>query len=182
MAMTNRAVSSILDVTVCLLLISASAITLTHAPMAPDREESDRADATLDVLTTSTTWVEYAPPNASGSNRTAHGTLASLLAAGAVANVTAHGESITPKSDAFRRVVARAVRRMATRMDVRMQVLARWQPKLGDPVRGRFVVGPSPPPSVAVHAASTTVPWKATKTAQTRSVGEVRLTVRTWSS
>lgn len=179
--MTNRAVSSVLDVSVCLLLISASALTLTHATTTSGPNESDRADDTLDVLTTSTAWVEYESRPTSGSNRTVHGTLATLLAAGAVANETAHGPSTAPQSDAFRRAVAGAVHRAAARMDVRMQVIAQAHSSSKTSGQGRFVVGRSPPQSAGVHAASTTVPWELTETAQAGSVAEVRLTVRTWS-
>lgn len=160
--MAGRAVSSVLDVTVCLLLVSASAVTLTHAPTTPDREQPGRADAVLELLTTSTVRIDYAsspsrPDDA--SNLTAHGTLAGLLAAGTVANATAHGEPIAPSTTGYRRAVAASVRRATARQDVRVQVLVRWRPYPGAHVRGRFAVGPSPPPSVDVDAASATVPW-----------------------
>jgi hypothetical protein len=179
--MTDRAVSSVLDVTVCLLLVSASAVTLVHAPDTSDHDGADRADAVLEVLTTSTAWVEYEPATRSESeaNRTAHGTLAGLLAAGAVANVTGYGEPVASSAEGFRRAVTAEVRRATARTDARVQVVARSRPVLESRARGRFAVGPSPPSSAEVHAASTTVPWSPSSGHE--RVGEVRLTVRTWS-
>lgn len=179
--MTDRAVSSVLDVTVCLLLISASALTLTHATTTPDRDGKNRADTTLEILTTSTAWVEYEPTPTSDSNRTAHGTLANLVAAGVASNDSRHDESAASQPDGYRPAVVRAVRKVAIRIDVRMQVIARSPPSSEPSARGRFVVGPSPPQSADVRAASTTVPWGPTETAQSGSIGEIRLTVRTWS-
>lgn len=181
----TRAVSSVLDVMVCLLLVSASAVTLTHAPTPADRanrDRGDRADAVLGVVTTSTAWIEY-PADGSGPNHTVHGTLANLVAAGAATNATADGDSRRPprpSTDGYRRAVTGAVRRAIARLDVRVQLVARWRPH-GSHVRGRFVVGPSPPRTANVHAASTTVPWMPTGAARAAPAGEVRLTARTWS-
>lgn len=172
----DRAASSVLDVTVCLLLVSASAVTLTQAPTTPDREDPDRADAVLELLTTSTARIDYSssPPGPDGAtNLTVHGTLAGLLAAGTVANATVHGESIAASTTGYRRGVATAVRQATTRQDVRVQVLLRWRPYPGAHVRGRFAVGPSPPPSVDVDAASATVPWGPSSVRQ-RAVGVAR--------
>lgn len=177
----TRAVSSVLDVTVCLLLVSASAVTLTHAPTPADRanrDRGDRADAVLGVVTTSTAWIEY-PADGSGPNRTAHGTLANLVASGTATNATADGDPL-PSMDGYRRTVTSRVRRATARLDVRVQLVARWRPH-GSRVRGRFVVGPSPPRTANVHAASTTLPWMPTGAARAAPAGEVRLTARTWS-
>lgn len=179
--MTDRAISSVLDVTVCLLLLSASALTLTHAPTPTDRGDPDRADTTLEILTTSTAWIEYGPASTADSNWTAHGTLAGLLAAGAVANGTRSDPDSTLATRTFQRAVTEAVLRATVHVDARVQVIARWRASPTTQVRGRFVVGPSPLPSASVSTASTTVPWGPTDDSRESSVGEVRLTVRTWS-
>ncbi|MFB6155505.1 MAG: hypothetical protein ABEJ22_06385 [Haloferacaceae archaeon] len=170
--------STTLDVTLCLLLVSAGAVTVaTTRPPAGTPAATDRADHALETLATSTTTVAYAAPAGESSTartrdgaartrtpstrRARNGTIAALLADAAVGDVRA-GERATGASrdeaprGAFEAAVANETRSAVGA--VRVQVVARWRPYPGATVGGRVAVGPSPPPGVDVHAAATTVP------------------------
>ncbi|MFB6122682.1 MAG: hypothetical protein ABEJ78_04425 [Haloferacaceae archaeon] len=159
--------SSVLDATLCLLLVSAAVVTVVTA--TPETPTGDgRADAVAETLATTTATVNYSltpadesDPTTDGANgpsldRTTHGTLAGLLARAAVANATIDGERATHAHDGFRRRIARRVRQVvrANRTSVR----AVWRPVRGARIRGEVRVGGRPPPNVAVHAATLTVP------------------------
>lgn len=161
-----RAVSTVLDVVVFLLLVGGAVTLLvgTHSP--PPRATT--AHDTADVLGTSTATVTYtpnvtglSPTNASATNgieRTARGTLAELLAAAAVADATLDDTELTAASNPFERAVADAVASNVSRATVGTHVTAVWQPYPESPLRGSVTVGPSPPADAEVHAATLLVP------------------------
>ncbi|WP_227355314.1 DUF7284 family protein [Haladaptatus salinisoli] len=153
-----RAISTVLDATLCLLLVSASAFVLAGAEPSRDAPDARTAESTADVLATSTARVNYTIPSESRSlRRTTHDTLAGLLADAAVANATVRDVELARTSDDFERAVARRVRgRLSDSTNV--QVVARWEPYRNAHLRGRFVVGGSPPPKSTVHAAVVSVP------------------------
>ncbi|MFC4449313.1 DUF7284 family protein [Halorussus aquaticus] len=180
-----RAISTVLDASLCLLLVSASALTLAATPPGPGgagtaATDPDTADESAELLATSTALVTY---DAGSRNRTAHDTLAGLLASAAVADAgpASHHGFVR----AVRERVGRAVRRRA----VGVQVVARANESTSRTVstatastpsatptastsnvthEGRVVAGDAPPPDADVHAAGF-------------AVRQVRLTVRTWS-
>lgn len=165
-----RAISTVLDASLCLLLVSASALTLAATPPGAGdagtaATDPDTADETAELLATSTALVTY---DAGFRNRTAHDTLAGLLASAAVAD--AGPASRDEFVQAVRQRVGRAVRRRA----VGVQVVARRNrsksraSKSNTAQEGRVVAGDAPPPDADVHAAAF-------------AVRQVRLTVRTWS-
>ncbi|WP_128477985.1 DUF7284 family protein [Halorussus pelagicus] len=174
-----RAISTVLDVSLCLLLVSASALTLAGTP-AQDRRSGpptapDSADEAATLVATSTASVTYRPADSANENtrnRTVHDTLAGLLASASAAN--AEPESATDFVRAATATVGRALRRAG----ISAQVVARPSETLptsysptsqSTPERsGRVVAGPAPPPDADVYAAAV-------------AVREVRLTVRTWS-
>ncbi|WP_137283345.1 DUF7284 family protein [Halorussus salinisoli] len=178
-----RAISTVLDVSLCLLLVSASALTLAGTPSAgtPLASESgatlgpDTADEIAEQLAASTARVTY---DAGNRTRTAHDTLAGLLASAAVAD--ARRTARTGFVQAATTRVGRAVRRRAVRQAatqhaavrnpaVGVQVVARRSSSTANSTtRGRVVAGDTPPPAADVHAA-------------TFEVRGVELTVRTWS-
>jgi len=163
-----RAVSTVLDVSLCLLFVTASALTLVGTPVA-DRSNPDSApdiaDEVAEVLTTATASVSY---GVGDRNRTAHDTLAGLLASAALADAN------SASALEFRSVTTQRVTRALGAFDVAVQVVADPTP-VGDSISsadsardGIFVVGTPPPPNADVHAAR--VP-----------VRGVKFTVRTWS-
>ncbi|WP_101296257.1 DUF7284 family protein [Halegenticoccus soli] len=163
--------SAALDATLCLVLLSAAATTLVAVPGADRPAEGGTADATAEVLATSTTNVRYtlAPgarraderlvpfPETDGPefDRTAHGTYAELLADAAVERPTVRGERLTRTGDDFARKVRRAVRNAT---GPRAHVVAVWRPYPGSHLQGRLAVGEAPPAGAAVHAATLAAP------------------------
>lgn len=170
--MTDRAISTVLDVTTCLLLVTAAVGVLVAAPTGQDHQREKRTAAEVaDAVTTTTAQVEYAadpidgedapeyPEEGAGAyERSGQGTLAALLASAAVADAGIDGERVVPH-DAFpRRVenVTDARLSTATRGES-VRVAARWEPYPDAPVSGTVEVGPTPPPGADVEAATTTV-------------------------
>ncbi|WP_435128101.1 DUF7284 family protein [Halobaculum sp. D14] len=196
--------STAVDVSLCLLLVSAAAVTLVGAdagaatgPVAAGADS--RVGATVQLLAASTATVKYQPDSGgsrqtasgdglTGSNRTAHGTLAELLAAAAARSAfTANGNRVDERAG-FRRAVRGAV---AEAVGARTQILIR-EPVPGGaaatPTPG-IVVGADPPPIGAVHAARFTVPTAGRAGgerggAETTAVSDRRvvIVVRTWSA
>ena len=172
-----------IDAVVALLLISAAVGVVVTGSGAPAPEpEPDRADAVADALAATTAAVNYslAPgvrklgqPGAADSRRfrsespelrrTAHGSLAGLLARAATVSsgVVAAGDSGRPEREpltrtqaGFRRAVRDAVR---ARTGGGVRVDAVWRPYPDASVGGRVGVGPEPPGG-EVHAATLTIP------------------------
>ncbi|SDM10669.1 hypothetical protein SAMN04487949_0872 [Halogranum gelatinilyticum] len=175
--------SAALDVGLCLLLVSASAVTLVTVPEATQPTGETEADAVATLLTTTTATVNYslspgarradeavvAFPTAEGPefDRTARGTPATLLAEAAVGGVAVGGDRLTHTRDGLRAAVSQRVAAevergsrtgKAGRTETAVQVVTRWQPHRGSQFRGCVTVGSSPPPDAAVHATRVTVP------------------------
>ncbi|GAB3686198.1 hypothetical protein GCM10028857_17890 [Salinarchaeum chitinilyticum] len=162
----DRAVSTVLDAAVFLLLVSAAIGLLYTVPQSGTAPESDSdvAATSTTTLATTTATIEYAPaPDGDagdgGATRTDRGTVAELLAETTVANADFDGEpfSRAPNHEA----AVREVTRLAIASfdgDVEIQVRTHWRPLPGSGLRGGLVVGPSPPDDADVHAATVAVP------------------------
>ncbi|MFB6302247.1 MAG: hypothetical protein ABEH78_05235 [Haloferacaceae archaeon] len=163
--------STILDAALCLLLVSAGTVAVSTAPDGGDSTATTRrtgADAAAETVATSTATVNYtlAPgtrrvpgsrvlfPTTGGPafRRTAHGTLAALLADATMGRVTIGGKRLTRTRDDLATGVRRAVR--AAIGGTHTQVVAVWSPYPGASVRGRTTVGERPPPGADVRAAT----------------------------
>jgi len=92
-----------------------------------------------------------------GFERTAHGTLASLLAEATVGNVALDGEQLSHAGDQFERRLASTVRDRLGRPGIRTSVEATWEPYDDATLAGSTRVGDEPPRDVDVHAATLTV-------------------------
>ena len=170
-----------IDAVVALLLISAAVGVVVTGSDTPAEPEPDRADAVADALAATTATVNYslAPGirelNRSGGDtdrrgqeatpelrRTAHGSLAGLLARAATASSGValdadeppEQEPLTRTRAGFRSAVRDAVR---ARTGAGARIDAVWRPYPDAPVGGRVGVGPEPP-SDGVHAATLTIP------------------------
>lgn len=160
--------STVADVSLCLLLVSAGVATVATTDRSAPEPRNSVADATAESLATATTTVTYAwepttadgaPERATGDEnvsvaRTAHGTYAELLADGTAAGATIDGRRLSPRRE-FDRSVRRAV---AAATGSRVQVAAAWEPYPGSHVGCRTVVGPSPPSDADVRTATFAVP------------------------
>ncbi|WP_224332500.1 DUF7284 family protein [Haloprofundus halobius] len=161
--------SSVLDAALCLLLVSAAAVTLADVPTGADEPAAD-ASRTAEMLSTTTAEVDYTL--ASGARRAddaerfpvtdgpafdrrAHGSLAELLAESTTATPRVDGERVTHTGDDFRRQVRAAVARA---LPPRTHVVARWRPHVGSSVGASTSVGEEPPASADVHTAVLSVP------------------------
>ncbi|MFW5939083.1 MAG: DUF7284 family protein [Halolamina sp.] len=155
--------SAALDVGLCLLLISAAAVTVTSAPGAEGRLDRDRSGAVAETLTATTADVPYRLDPVPGSDadgnpeydRVAHGTVASLLADVAVRTVHVDREALTGTNDGFATAVRETV---AERLPDRTRVVVRWAPVSNSHVSREFAVGPTPPPDADVHAETVRAP------------------------
>lgn len=147
-----RAISTVLDVAVFLLLVSAAVGTVAYTPFPVDSGPDVRETAS--VLSTATATVEY---ELRQQSRQSHGTLGTLLARAAVANTTLDRSTLTPMAGSFRAAV-RTVTAEALRYPNRTHVRAVWRPYPDAPVQGRFGVGTPPPSGVDVALATVTVP------------------------
>lgn len=167
----DRAVSTVVDVSLCLLLVSAAIGTLTLPPGAAGTpHEGPNPSATVEALAAGTVSVSYdldtagletagAGIGATGEvERVAHGSYASLLAEAAVENATLAGRELSGASDGFERQVAAATLTAMRATGGRTRVTATWTPYHGAPTRGVASAGPRPPPDATVAAASLTVP------------------------
>lgn len=160
-----RATSTVLDAALFLLFVGAAIATLTLPVAGPP--DSDAADATVDVLATSTADVQYTlepgivqavdtvPSQdrqaALELRRSAHGTLADHLATAAVATVAVDGQRVTDTRIDYQRVVTNETQRVTRGRTHLAHVSAVWRPYPDAPLRGTVSVGPTPPPSADVH-------------------------------
>lgn len=155
--------STVLDVTVFLLCVSASVGTLLGGvPVSPG--DTPDAQAIADRIATETGTVNFTVSGVNGpEDRRAAGTLAELLA-NAVVSPPASESSIG--GDSYRTAVADLV---AKRIGSRVRVIARAEARKGD-----VTVGPAPPPNADVAVAAFSVPVEG-------KPEYVRIVVQRWS-
>lgn len=184
--MTNRpdrAISTVVDVTFALLLVSASigvlAVALTDDEPAHDPMQADR---TAETLASTTRTVEYTLHPVDGEShfagsgydyeRSTHGTLTGLLADAAVTNAEfpdgGDADQYAPDDDTyltkagrdFGRAVDGAVREALTSAGGDAHVVAVWTPYTDSAIRGRMVAGADLPAGVDTSTATLVVPSK----------------------
>ncbi len=158
-----RAVSTVLDVALFLLLVGGAVAAVTAPVPAPTPFDQRHAADTAAVLTTSTASVAYAlAPGSETDNpefdRYAHGTLARLLAAGALGGVTVDGVRISHARDGYRTAVARETEAAVAIPSHGVQVRAVWTPYRGSGIEGRQEVGTEPPADATVQSVTVRVP------------------------
>jgi hypothetical protein len=146
---TDRAVSTVLDVSLCLLLVGTAVLTLAAAPTPQQDPAAGSADGTASTLAATEVTVDY---ERGDRTRHAHGSLAGLLADAAVANGTP-GEAPN-----FTAAVTRATLPALAGEGWHGQVVATWRPYEGAERGGTVLAGPDPPAGADVHAATMRVP------------------------
>jgi hypothetical protein len=169
----GRGVSTVLDVAVCLLFVTAAVGVLTTADR-PVPDGSNSADRAASLLGTTTATVHYAATGGDGTDperatvacrpttadaradgcRTAHGTVADLLARVAVADATDDETAASP----FERGVRNATRQRLAGVHASWQVVVTWRAYPDAPLGGRVAVGTDPQPGSDVHTATLRVP------------------------
>jgi len=160
----GRGISTVLDVALFLLLVSAAVGLVYAAPRVDDPgsdavADPDVAAETATTLATSTTTVWYEPAAGEAPARPARGTVAAHLARATVANATVDDRPFGG-APAYETAVRNATRTALSRVraGTAIQVRTHWEPLPGAGLGGGFVVGPSPPPGADVHAATVAVP------------------------
>jgi hypothetical protein len=169
----NRSVSTVLDVALALLLISAS-VTLMFVFLEEETRESVpvEADRTAETLAGVTTTVEYSLDETvehddaniftegddHAFERSTHGTIPELLAEGAVGSVEFWGIEYTRESADLTQSVDGAVRNETTVMDHSVRLDAIWRPYQGASITGRTGAGQRVPPDADVHSVTMSVP------------------------
>jgi len=164
----SRATSTVVDVTAFLLLVGAAIAVIVNGAAVEQATTANPAAERTELLATGTASVEYAlavpgePPNwttnATATHlRTAHGTLAELLAEAAMSRVSFEGHRLSRAGIDFERTVATTTRNRLHERGHRIAVRARWEPYRGAPLNATMGVGERPPPGTDVDAATTTV-------------------------
>lgn len=141
-----RAVSTVLDVAVCLLLVGAAAATLLAAPQPDDTSVGRDADPTASKVATVTTTVEV------GAGRRSHDTLAGHLGTAAVANARLDGAVVVDGD-----YPAAAANETASLTGHRTSVTARWEPYPDARIVGTVSAGERPPRGADVAARTITI-------------------------
>ena len=158
--MSGRGISTVFDVTLFLLLVSAAVLSVVTAggSVAGDPGTVGRDEATVETIATTTATVRYDLGVDRRTNdtvsRVTHGTLAELLAEAALVSLAVDDDRVSPYAGGFVAAVGDAVR---PALDGRTQVVATWSPYPGSSLRGHVRVGPTPPADATVHAATLTV-------------------------
>lgn len=140
-------------------------MTLSGVPTTSPDPAADAAVETATLLGSTTATVPYSlapdvrhvdgedtfPIEDSKFDRSANATLAELLAAAAMANLSADGNQISPIGQTYGAAVKNETRSLLSGPGWHGQVIVEWQPYRGGHLAGRFVVGPAPPPGVDVY-------------------------------
>ena len=141
-----RGVSTVLDVSLCLLLVGVAVTTLVVGVPVGDGELPPRADSTARTVATATTTVP------STLEHPSHDTLAGHLGAAALANSRIGGSRTTASQ--YPASVRSAVDDSIGR---RVFVTARWEPYPDAPLSGSVSVGERPPRDVSVAVTRLTI-------------------------
>lgn len=171
-----RAVSTVLDVSLFLLLVGAAVATLVYVPIesvsdGPVSDEGEPADETVELLATTTATVNYSIERGLdrerpvGSATTAFGpyerivrdAVANLLGSAAVSSAELDGDRLADHGVAFERAVVSVTEDRLHRQNVSTSVRAHWTPYPHAPLSGSVVPGERAPPDVDVHTATISV-------------------------
>jgi len=139
-----RGVSTVLDVTVCLLLVGAALATLSAAPSART-DTGPTADVPARTIATATTGIQY-------RTDTRHTTLAAHLATAALTAATVENRPLLRTS--YPSAVSNET---ATTVGQRVFVTATWEPYPNASLGGSVAAGNEPPASADVAATTLTV-------------------------
>lgn len=158
----TRGISTVVDVTVFLLLVSIAASTLA---LPATSNSAPTVEPSADVLVHTTASVEYSldsgvkddeqfPRVDDRFDRHAHGRLAWLLANAATRTITVDDERLTRTGDGMKRAVKRAT---TNATGPRTQVVVDWRPYDGSSIVGRVRVGDDPPHDATIASRTLTV-------------------------
>ncbi len=154
---SDRAVSTVLDIALALLLITASVLVIGLYLNGDDDLEVDRADHTAETLSGSTVSVVYDVENVTNSShydepegiesyeRTMYGPAVGTIAEAAVVNAEFDGKQLILYADSFSESVAAHVESRLVGANHQVYVTATWQPYDEASIHGNTTVGNQPP-------------------------------------
>ncbi len=174
-----RAVSTVADVSLALVIISAAVVMMgvflqadpgTHEPMTADRSAETVAGMTVTArynvsgvtehsttITPADTEIEW-PTDSTAFARSRHDTMADLLAEAAIANATYGGKQPTVTDGPFEEAIDGRFRTRIGGADTNVHVTAIWRPYRGSSIEGIATAGPSPPVDADISSVTMTVP------------------------
>ncbi|ELY52259.1 hypothetical protein C493_16464 [Natronolimnohabitans innermongolicus JCM 12255] len=168
---SDRAISTVPDVALALLLISASVLLLGLYLTAADTNDVDESQPAqlAETLSGSTISAGYDleavtdsdhyedPEGVDERQRTTYGSATGLLAEAAVANATVEGDPVLLYADSFTERVGASVESQFVGTDRRISVIAGWEPYRNASINGTSTAGGSPPPLEDVTTTTMTV-------------------------
>ncbi|ELY56701.1 hypothetical protein C493_10015 [Natronolimnohabitans innermongolicus JCM 12255] len=168
-----------LDVALCMLLVSASVLLVAaYLSLDDDGIEPELADQTAQTIGSSTTTVEYSIADVADDSdvafenahyddaayeRVTHGTLAELLTSAVAATVRVDGERVSEAGTHFAAGVDRNVQGELTGASENTQIWARWEPYDGATIESELTVGNAPPSDADVSSVTKRVPSQQTE-------------------
>lgn len=168
--MDRRSVSTVVDVALAMLLISAAVgvmVVFLNDQGTPPNDQ--RVDRTAETLASTTVTVEYSiesvesEPLFNGSypdsvfERQRYGSTLGLLVDAAVANVRVDDRPLTAESEGFGSAVQGNVRSVITPIEGSVHVTAQWRPYPGANIVGMRKAGPEVPGDATVRVAALNV-------------------------
>ncbi len=174
---STRAISTVMDVSIAILLISASIAVLglylgsvggTYSPAT--------ADQTAQTLTSSTVSVTYSleqiadddpefpydvEDDAIGDSdfdRVSHGPAAGHLGDAAMTNLEIDGTDVTAEGDDFEAAVDGAIQGSLVGSSHHARVITHWEPYDDAAINGTATAGRSPPPDADISSVTLTIP------------------------
>ena len=172
----TRAVSTVLDVALCLLLVSAAVGVLgvflageddpAVDPETPDHAVSLLGSTTISVEYDFDSLIEREPDAfddpaqypADERTRITHGPTAALLADATLSNTTADEGRLTHSGGDFETALEGPLIDELEPIDEQVAITTHWTPYEGAPLEAQTMVGPTPPPTADVSSVTMTVP------------------------
>lgn len=164
---SQRAISTVIDATFALLLISASMVLLTTylqtgTDVEADQTNYDEADQIVETLNAMEVSADVSVANTLSDetwydeSRPIEGTAAELLAEAAVANTEINGAQY--QNSNFEGQLEGSIMNYLAQSGTNAQIRAVWEPNKHAPVRGEVVVGDDPPGDAEISTATMSVP------------------------
>lgn len=178
----SQAISTVVDITLALLIVSASVVLLGMFLATDDAEstpeEADRSAETISAMTMTTRYDisavtahsefdEGKVGDGAALEREVHGPLAGLLGEAAVTGVAFRDSERwndtgrrSVVADAFEDEVGEGLYARMANTGTRVYVMATWEPYRNSSIRGEATAGDLPPPDADVHSVTMTVPTR----------------------
>lgn len=172
----SRAINTVVDVAVALLVVGIAVVVLSTANFSDDPEQ-DRfdTDRTATVLGTATFDVTYSVEptlteaaetsdaieydvGETQEQRIAHGPMATHLGDAAIGNLAIDSERVTGTGRQYQSAIDRRFKTQLSGSQFETRVTANWEPYPEASISGKATVGVEPPPNRDIRTRELTVP------------------------